>query len=125
MLLSVSERTVYRRMSIYGLRKHEFSLISVEELDNKVEKITNEFPSCGENIKYILSGNETLRESLHRVDQQGIARQSNGKLHEEFKTCGMPISCGMLTLIINLFVGILWGLGNRWIQQIASNSTMF
>ena len=38
MLLSVSERTIYRRMSIYGLRKQDFSVIIDDELDKKVEK---------------------------------------------------------------------------------------
>ena len=88
MLLSVSESTIYRRMSIYGLRKQEFSLISDEELDTKVEKITKEFPSCGENmIRHILLDGgivvqrNRLRESLHRVDEEGIAKRSKGRLH--------------------------------------------
>ena len=88
LLLSVSESTIYRRMSIYGLRKQEFSLISDEELDTKVEKITKEFPSCGENmIRHILLDGgiavqrNRLRECLHRVDEEGIAKRSKGRLH--------------------------------------------
>ena len=88
MLLSVSESTIYRRMSIYGLRKQEFSLISDEEMDTKVEKITKEFPSRGENmIRHILLDGgivvqrNRLRESLHRVDEEGIAKRSKGRLH--------------------------------------------
>ena len=88
MLLSVSESTIYRRMSIYGLRKQEFSLISDEELDTKVEKITKEFSSCGENmIRHILLDGgivvqrNRLRESLCGVDEEGIAKRSKGRLH--------------------------------------------
>ena len=72
-------------MSIYGLRKQEFSLISDEELDTKVEKITKEFPSCGENIRHILLGGKDQR----------------GSYIEEFTTRGVPTNCGTLTPIIN------------------------
>ena len=54
-LLSVSESTIYRRMNRYGLNKFEFTDISDEELDAEINKITKEYPYCGENfIKEIL-----------------------------------------------------------------------
>ena len=88
MLLSVSERTIYRRMSIYGLRKQEFSVIIDDELDKKFEKITNEFPYCGEImiqqillVAGIVVQRYRLRESLHRVDDDGIVERSKGRLH--------------------------------------------
>lgn len=47
-LLSVSERTVYRRMSEFGLSKMTFSEIDDNNLDLKLGEIVKEFPSCGE-----------------------------------------------------------------------------
>ena len=88
MLLSVSERTVYRRMASYGLRKHVFSDISDLELDEVVGQLTKDFPNCGENmIGQFLRGKDVtvqrcrLRESLHRVDEDGILHRSRGRLH--------------------------------------------
>ncbi len=74
-LLSVSESTIYRRMCQFGLRKMDFSIITDQELDCQIYKITEEFPHCGEGlIEQILLGKRIkvrrwrLRESLHRVD---------------------------------------------------------
>ena len=50
MLLSVSERTAYRRISSYGLRKQVFSDFSDLELDEVVAQLTKNFPNCGENM---------------------------------------------------------------------------
>ena len=47
-ILSVSERTIYRRMSQFGFSKSEFADITDMELDVHIEKITREFPYCGE-----------------------------------------------------------------------------
>lgn len=44
-LLSVSERTVYRRMGRYGLSQLQFTEITESELDGVVEEITREYPS--------------------------------------------------------------------------------
>ena len=46
--LSISERTIYRRMSEYGLSKRNFTKISEQDLDAEVLKVTSEFPNCGE-----------------------------------------------------------------------------
>ena len=87
-LLSVSESTIYRRMRQFGLRKMDFSIITDQELDCQIYKITEEFPHCGEGlIKQILLGKRIkvqrwrLRESLHRVDSEGIAQRKKGRLH--------------------------------------------
>lgn len=88
LLLSVSERTVYRRMASYGLRKHTFSAISDHALDELVGQLTKDFPSCGESmIGQMLRGKGVtvqrfrLRDSLHRVDEAGILDRSRGRLH--------------------------------------------
>lgn len=44
-LLSVSERTVYRRMGRYGLSQLQLTEITESELDGVVEEITREYPS--------------------------------------------------------------------------------
>ena len=87
-LLSVSESTIYRRMRQFGISKMEFSTITDQELDCQTSKITAEFPHCGEGIiKQILLGKNIkvqrwrLRESLHRVDAEGIAQRRKGRLH--------------------------------------------
>ena len=93
MLLSVSESTIYRRMSIYGLRKQEFSLISDEELDTKVEKITKEFSSCGENMIRHIYWMEVLLfkgivyEKVYTVlMKKGLPKDQRGGYIEEFTT---------------------------------------
>lgn len=86
-ILSVSERTIYRRMGQYGLSKMEFSDVSDEHLDRQICQITREFPHCGEGlIKQMILGKNIkvqrwrLRESLHRVDSEGIAQRRRGRL---------------------------------------------
>ena len=86
-ILSVSESTIYRRMKQYGLSKMEFSEISDNDLDNHVKNITREFPHCGEGlikqmlfVRNIKVQRWRLRDSLHRVDSEGIAQRSRGRL---------------------------------------------
>lgn len=86
-ILSVSESTIYRRMRQYHLSKMEFSTVTEDELDRVVSEITKEFPHSGEGlIKQMLLGKEIkvqrwrLRESLHRVDSEGIAQRKRGRL---------------------------------------------
>ena len=87
-LLSVSESTVYRRMRMFGLSKLTFSDISDNDLDRVVNNICHDFPQCGENmLKQILSGKGIkvqrvrLRDSIHRVDSDGVERRKCGRLH--------------------------------------------
>ena len=49
-LLSVSERTVYRRMQQYGTEKQDFSSIEDNTLDQVLGEIIKEFPFSGEGI---------------------------------------------------------------------------
>lgn len=86
-ILSVSPSTVYRRMRKYGLSKMDFTVISDEDLDREIDHITREFPHCGEGmVKQILLTKNIkvqrwrLRESLHRVDDEGIACRRRGRL---------------------------------------------
>ena len=64
-MLSVSERTIYRRMNDYNLRKLKFSEISQQELDLKVQMLSCEFPNCGERmVNEILKNEENLPDCL-------------------------------------------------------------
>lgn len=87
-LLSVSERTVYRRMSEFGLSKMTFSEIDDDNLDLKLGEIVKEFPLCGETMlrqMLILKGIRIqrwrLRDSIHRMDDQGVHDRRTGRLH--------------------------------------------
>lgn len=87
-LLAVSESTIYRRMSQYGLSKFEFTDISDKELDVEVENVAKEFPYCGENfIKQILFEKGVkvqrmrIRDSIHRVDDDAVNMRRKGRLH--------------------------------------------
>ena len=86
-LLSVSESTVYRRMQYYGLSSHSFTVIGDNELDRHITELTKEFPFCGEGmLKYLLQERGIkvrrmhLRDSIHRVDEEGINERKKGRL---------------------------------------------
>ena len=87
-LLSISERTVYRRMSEYGLSKRKFTDISESDLNMEVLKAIKELPSSGEVMlreqllreKGLNITRSSLRESLHNVDEQGIYERSRRRL---------------------------------------------
>ena len=75
-------------MVFYGPKKQEFFTISNQELDQEVLHLTQEFPYRGESMigkmllgKGIVVQRFRLRESLHRVDEPGIADRSKGRLH--------------------------------------------
>lgn len=54
-LLLVSERTIYRRMALFGPSKSYFSKINENDLEEQVGKILNKFPLCGVNmLRHIL-----------------------------------------------------------------------
>ena len=86
-MLSVSERTIYRRMERYGLRALNFSNISDDELDRHVTEVSKDFPFCGEQmLKFLLKERGIkvqrmrLRDSIHRVDQEGVKERKKGRL---------------------------------------------
>eukprot|EP00794_Sanderia_malayensis_P001890 gene1890-2144_t len=87
-MLSVSERTTYRRMSQYGIRKHAFSELGDDELDIKVTAVISDFPNCGERmINAILRQGglfiqrARLRDCLGRVDHDGVQARKKNRLH--------------------------------------------
>ena len=49
-LLSVSERTLYRRMTHFGLRRQSFTDINDDSLDQCLVDIVLQFPRCGEKM---------------------------------------------------------------------------
>ena len=86
-MLSVSESTIYRRMQCYNLSSLHFNEISDEELDCHIRVISTEFPYCGEGmLKFILQERGIkvqrmrLRDSIHRVDQDGVEERKKGSL---------------------------------------------
>lgn len=77
-------------MRQYGLSKMEFSDISDDHLDRQIKEITQEFPHLGEGlvkqlllVRNIKVQRWRLRDSLHRVDSEGIAQRSRGRLHRK------------------------------------------
>ena len=86
-MLSVSERTIYHRMEKYGLRSHNFSNISDDDLDRHVRQVSKDFPFCGEQmLRFLLKERGIkvqrmrLRDSVHRVDQEGVRERKKGRL---------------------------------------------
>ncbi|CAG2223808.1 unnamed protein product [Mytilus edulis] len=87
-ILSVSERTVYRRMAIYDLSKTSFSEMEDGELDRNLTEIIREFPRCGETFLRIMLKRRgihvprwRLRDSIKRVDENGPQERHRGRLH--------------------------------------------
>lgn len=86
-ILGASERTIYRRMVEYDLKKQKFSKINDSDLDLAVLDTIKRFPNCGEIIvKEILKNRGIvvqrfrLRDSIHRVDKCGVQERSRGRL---------------------------------------------
>ena len=86
-MLSVSESTIYRRMQSYGLSSQDFSDVSYEELDNHITELSKDFPFCGEGmLKFLLQERGIkvqrmrLRDSIHRVDEEGVRERKKGRL---------------------------------------------
>lgn len=46
-LLGVSERTIYRRMLDFDLKVQKFDVMTDNELDSHLLKLTSEYPNCG------------------------------------------------------------------------------
>ena len=86
-MLSVSERTVYRRMERYGLGSLNFSNISDDDLDGHKRQLSKDFPFYGgQMLKFRLKKRDIkvqrmrLRDSIHRVDQKGVTERKTGRL---------------------------------------------
>lgn len=74
-------------MGRYGLSQLLFTEILEGDLDEVVEGITKEYPSCGEGLlKQILAHREIkvqrmrLRDNIHRVDHEGVENRKRGRL---------------------------------------------
>ncbi|CAG2190212.1 unnamed protein product [Mytilus edulis] len=87
-ILSVSERTVYRRMAIYDLSKTSFSEMKDNDLDRNLIEIIRDFPQCGETFLRIMLKRKgihvprwRLRDSIKRVDENGLHERRRGRLH--------------------------------------------
>ena len=87
-MLSVSESTIYRRMRCYNLSKLTFSDVTEEQLDVHVSEIAKDFPFCGEKMfkqfleqKGVRVQRMRLRDSIHRVDAEGVENRKKGRLH--------------------------------------------
>ena len=86
-LLSVSERTIFRRMQQYDISKHNFSDIDDDALDHELEQIIKDFPFSGESIlgqilkqKGIHVQRQRLRDSIQRIDESGVKERKKGRL---------------------------------------------
>ena len=88
-LLGISERTVYRRMGEFNLKKINFSDVDENQLDHEIIQITEEFPYCGElMIREMILRQKgfhvqryRIRESVHRVCKSNVAARKKGRLH--------------------------------------------
>ena len=88
-LICVSERTVYRRMQDFGLKVGNFDPMPDIDLDEHLQELTLQHPNCGENMFNQMLKHRGLniqwfriRESLHRVDSEGIRRRKKGQLSQ-------------------------------------------
>ena len=79
-LLSVSERTIYNRMSQFNLRVHSFTEITDDELHLEVLKITKEFPRIGESF---------IKEMLYSKDIKVIILST---VRPKKKLCVFPVT---------------------------------
>ena len=88
-LLGISERTIYRRMGEFNLKKINFSDVDENQLDHEIIQITEEFPYCGElMIREMILRQKgfhvqryRIRESVHRVCKSNVSARKKGRLH--------------------------------------------
>jgi hypothetical protein len=86
-LLLVSERTIYRRMTVFGLSKRQFSEISEIDFENEMGDLIRKFPLSGENMlrqmlitKGIRIQRWRLRDCIHRIDKADVQSRRVGRL---------------------------------------------
>ena len=84
-MLSVSIRTIQRRMANFNLREEvpRYTLISDNDLDETCREIISEFPNCGVRRmrEFLLSMDirvswERIREAMRRTDPEGVLLRS-------------------------------------------------
>ena len=88
--MSASKSIIYRRISLFGLSKSDFTDISDLKLDQHIENITEDFPYCRESLikqflieKGIIVQRMRIRDSLHRVNGDGVNARKKGRLHRQ------------------------------------------
>lgn len=99
-VLGVSLSTVRRRMSEFGLSVSAlYSQINDHQLDVLVSQIKHEFPNCGSRLMHghlVSRGHRVsqarVRESLHRVDPEGIAVRWTSAVQRRKYTVFSPLS---------------------------------
>ena len=96
-MLNVSERTVYRRMEEYELKKYNFTDIEDDELDSQMIQLIDNFPNCGEVMlrellkeRKIVVTRQSLRDCLYRIDKIGSSMRKKKKLHRRIYTVQGP-----------------------------------
>ena len=96
-LLGISERTFYRRMDEFNLKKINFSEVDENQLDHEIIQITEEFPYYGELMIREILGQEgfhvrryRIRESVHRVCKSNVAARKKGRLHKRVYNVQSP-----------------------------------
>ncbi|VDI69315.1 Hypothetical predicted protein [Mytilus galloprovincialis] len=96
-LLAVSERTIYRRMTHYGLTSCSFTDIDDDDLDKVLEETTLQFPRCGEKMlrqllvtKGIKVTRSRIRDALGRVDSDGTEERKKRRLHRRVYSVPAP-----------------------------------
>lgn len=99
-MFGCSSRTIQRRMNEYGLdSQSRFSDITDNDLDSLVDEIVVRPPTCG--VRSILGmlraqgicvQRERVRESLHRIDPQGVEIRLRKALHRRQYSVKSPNS---------------------------------
>ena len=99
-VIGVSLNTIRRRMTDYGLSITAlYSNISDHELDSIVSQIKQEFPNCGYRVTqghlnrqgYRVS-QVRVRESLHRIDPEGVAIRWTTAVQRRKYSVSSPLS---------------------------------
>ena len=99
-VLGVSLSTVRRRMTEFGLSVTAlYSKITDYELDTLVREIMEEYPNCGYCLMHghlLHRGHRVIqariRDTMHRVDPQGVAIRWNSSIQRRKYTVTSPLS---------------------------------
>ncbi|KAK6166823.1 hypothetical protein SNE40_023438 [Patella caerulea] len=97
-LLSVSERTIYRRMAAFNISVYDFSDIEDDILISKIDDVLRQFPRNGETmVRAVLQEcgikitRSRLRNILHEIDRDGIKERRRGRLHRRVYNVQAPM----------------------------------
>lgn len=83
LILGISESTVRRRLREFGISANNFTRLTDSQLDHAVEEIKRDFPDSGYRMvlgqlraRNIRVQENRVRESLIRVDMEGVIRRT-------------------------------------------------